>query len=451
MNLVRTPSMLPLLAPLFLGLAAGACGKDGPASGAAPKVANQPAAAPGTLKGDAADPKGAPKAGAKAKGGAATLAYKAGLQALMKGEPEKALGEFERATQLDAAMSEAFYELGKLQVHVSSQNVGSQARDLTVLDKGLAALAQAKKLEPSNDQYWFWFGRATFLKNDVAGAEAALKKAVELNPKHAQAWKTLGRVQKSNGETAVARDSFQKAIENEPSDAGAYFQLGQTLEELNDLPNARAAYEKSLGLDGTEPEVFGRLLQVCAKLGDADCEAKARAGMEGWTEYDKRLQRARRDVNQKPNDAKALRRLGLMHFEVGKWEEALEWFLKSIHIDPKDAKTHLFCGMARLHLKDYANAENHLKEAEFLAPDNLDPKLELLALYGASENRAGFDELLSKVEGEAAEDGASLYALGETCAAAERAEDAQRLFGKAKALGVTSASSSPAASEGEGQ
>ncbi len=427
-------------AVLALGLALEACGTDeAPPQETGSTSTGKGAVADKTTPAQGGTPEVRGKAGEKPSKGAASglLAYQTALQLLLKGEPEKALSEFQRATELDPKMSEAFFELGKLQVHLSSQNIGSQARDLDILDKGLASLEKACELEPSNDHYRFWVGKTYYLRNDSDQARASLQKAVELNPKHFLAWKTLGRVQKDGADMEAARASFEKSIEGAPNEAGTYFQLGQTLEALNDLAGARAAYEKSIALNPTEPELFGRLTQVCARLGDAACEERARAGMESWMEYDKKLQRRRRNVNQNPGDAQALQRLGEMYFAVGNWEEAIGWFLRSIHIDPSNALSHLYCGIVRRHLQDYVNATNHLKEAEFLAPDNLDPKLELLRLYAETQDEASALELVSAVETVA--DGASLWSLAEVCQEVGRAQDATRLFDKARALGVTSA------------
>jgi tetratricopeptide (TPR) repeat protein len=434
---------------LVAGVALEACGGGDEA----------PPTASGLSRGAAA-PGAAGKSGGDARSGArgargtasALVAYQTALQLLLKGDPERAVSEFQRAVELDPTMSEAFFELGKLQVHLSSQNVGSQARDLDILDQGLAALEKARDLEPSNDHYWFWVGKTHYLRDDAEKAMAGMKKAVELNPKHFLAWKMLGRVQKDSAQMEEARASFEKAIQNAPNEAGTYFQLGQTLEALSDLAGARTAYEKSVALDPTEPEAFGRLMQVCARLGDAACEENARAGMEGWMEYDRKLQRRRGAVNKNPGDPLALQRLGEMYFAVGKWEEALGWFLKSLHIDPTNGLTHLYCGIVRRHLRDYVDSMNHLKEAEFLAPDNLDPKLELLRLYAETEDDAGAEELVSEVETAASEHGESLWSLAEVCQEVGRAEDAARLFGKARALGVTSApelQEEPAPAEGQ--
>jgi tetratricopeptide (TPR) repeat protein len=422
---------------VVLGAALGACGGSS-------VPAPAPASGSGAATAKAESPKGSAPAsatkadGKSAKGAAsAQLAYQTGLQLLLKGDPEKARGEFQRAVELDPKMSEGFFELGKLHVHLSSQNIGSQARDLDVLDKGLAALMKACELEPSNDQYWYWVGKTEYVKNDIEKARGHLQKAVDLNPKHDMAWRTLGRVQKDAGEMEAARASFEKSIECAPAESRSYFQLGQTLEALGDAAGARVAYEKAIELNPTEPEVFGRLTQVCARLGDAACEERAQAGMKAWTEYDRQLQRRKHAVNQNPSDGAAVRRLGEMYFEVGNWEDAVAFFIRAIHIDPKDDRAHFYCGIALRKLKDFVNATNHLKEAEFLAPDNLDPKLELLRLYAETKDEAGAKDVIAGVEAQAA--GESLWFLAEVCQELGRAEDAERLFGKAKAKGVTSA------------
>lgn len=431
------PPVRPSLALVLVGaLLAGGCGDQAASPGGSPPPTTPAKTSPKGPKGGA--PTG-PGTGAGKNEASAQLAYRNGLQMLLKGQPEKAREELQRAVKLDARMSEAFFELGKLEVHLSAQNVGSQARDLDILELGLASLEKARDLEPSNDHYWFWVGRASALLHDEAKAKSCLLKAVELNPKHAPAWKALGLRQKEAGELETAAASFEQAIANDPADAGAYFQLGQTQESRKLLSEARTSYDRSIQLDPTSPEVFGRLTQVCAMLGDTAGEERARAAREGWKEYDLKLERRRRAINQNPSDAAALRRLGEMYFEVGKWEEALEWFLRSIHVDSKDYLTHLYCGVVRRHLHDYTTAADHLKESEFLAPDYLDPKLELLRLYAETEDEASLGELLAGVETAAAEDGESLYALAEVCREIARPTDATRLFAKAKALGVTSA------------
>jgi len=430
-------SLRPAALGLLLSVLVAACGGDEPAApGAGNPAAVTPKATPGK-----SDGKAAPKGEASAK-----LAFQTGRQLLLKGDPEKAAQEFQRATELDPKMAEAHFELGKLRLHLSSQTVGSQARDLDVLESGLASMERAVELDPQQAYYWFWLARGNFRRDQDQTAKPIemLTKALALDPDNGPAWKLLGRVQIQAGDNAAAKQSLQTAAEKMPKDGNSRFYLGNVLEVLGETEAARGVYEESIRLDPSNAKAYESLVKVCARLGDAEGEARANAGLAAWGEYQQKLNRRRVAVNRDPSDGAAVRRLGEAYFEVGKWEESLEWFMKAIHIDPKDALAHLYCGVARLNLEDHENALNHLKEAEFLAPDNLDPKLELLRLYTLTKDEKGFAETLGATEEAAAEDGYALFALGETCQELAHADDAARLLGKAAALGVTAAAPEPA-------
>lgn len=438
-------SLRPAALGLLISLLVAACGGGEPAA-PTPGGTGASGSKPAPAK---ADGKPAPKGEASAK-----LAFQTGRQLLLKGDPEKAAQEFQRATELDPEMAEAHFELGKLRLHLSSQTIGSQARDLDVLESGLASMERAVELDPKQAYYWFWLARGNFRRDQDQTAKPIemLRKALELDPDNGPAWKLLGRVQIQAGDNAAARQSLETAAQKMPKDGNSRFYLGNVLEVLGENEAARTVYEESIRLDPSNAKAYESLVKVCAKLGDAEGEARANAGLAAWSEYQQKLNRRRVAVNRDPSDGAAVRRLGEAYFEVGKWDEALEWFMKAIHIDPKDALAHLYCGVARRNLEDFENALNHLKEAEFLAPDNLDPKLELLRLYTLTKDDKGFAETLTATEEAAAADGYALFALGETCQELERAEEAQRLLGKAAALGVTSAApeaeAEPEADEG---
>src|SRR5262249_16414040 len=175
-----------------------------------------PTAAPSTAKAPSAPAKPEGTEPSADEGSSATIAYQSGLQLLLKGDPKKALTAFQRAVELDPKMAQAHYELGKLQFHLSSQNVGSYMRDHDILDQSIAALTKARDLEPNNDDYWYWLGRAQFLKKDSADALAAFTKAVTLNPKHAGAWKALGIAPVDASQTEQAKEGFQHPIASAP-------------------------------------------------------------------------------------------------------------------------------------------------------------------------------------------------------------------------------------------
>jgi tetratricopeptide (TPR) repeat protein len=400
----------------------------------------------GDASGKAAQGSGASGSGAPGST-SALLAYEAGNQFQTRGQVEKALAEYRRATELDPTMAEAQFALGRALMQSSSKTVGSKARDHDELGQAVAAFERALELQPNNDELWFWKGRAFGLMNEPERSRECQAKALEINPENQAAQKALGMLQKDAGEIEAARASFERVVARHPRDAGAHAQLGQTLELLGDIPAARAAYAKAVESDPLQVEVYGRLTQVCAKLGDAEGEARARADLERWQALRDKLDRRQRALNQAPSDAAALRRLGEVYFEIGRLSQALELFLRAVLANPKDEVAHLDCGTVLLLMKDYKNAEKHLKESEFLAPDLIDPKLELVRLYAGAERSAELAAAIAATEALAVDDGVSLFALGEVCREIGRAEEATRLLARARELGVTEA---PSATEETG-
>jgi tetratricopeptide (TPR) repeat protein len=364
------------------------------------------------------------------------LAYESALKSLKEGAQERAQKELEKAVALDPSLAEAHFELGRLGMQRANRG---EALDLAELERAIAAFARAVELAPENEGYVLQLGRACFQKDDLESARKHIARAVELDPRLVGGWKLLAQIQLDQGEAEGARDSLRKAIEVNARDASAHFLLAQALERLNELEGARKACEQSIQLDPSSYEVHARLAQLCNKLGDVEGETKAKAGMERWYEFDQRMKRRLRAVENDPTDGVAARRLGETYMEVGDWERAREMFVRAARIDGRDWRAHLSCGVACRNLKDYVYATHHLKEAEFLAPDVLDPKLELLRLHGERKDEASLAELIRSIEVEAAGDGNSLWFVAEVLEEVGRADDARRLFEKAKALGVSAA------------
>lgn len=384
---------------------------------------------------------------ATADAGASSEAAKvceAAVTLLVRGERKQAEGELERALALDPELAQAHFLLGQLRVGFSTEVVDSTQmsfarRNLELLQQGIASLQRATELEPTNDDYAAWLGRAYHQADDLANARRWLEKATELDPTNPEAHKRLGMVYMAIPETELARSTFEKAMQLEPQDANSPFHLGQLLEVQRDWPGARAAYERAIANNPTQPEFYRKLMVVLERLGDEEAVRAAEVQLQRWTEFEAKLERRQRAVSRTPKDPAALRRLGQAYLEGERWRMAVEWCSKAVLFDPKDVDAHLCCGIARRELEEYEMAEKHLREAEFRAPDLLDAKLELLRLFAASENDAALAELLAKVEREAAADGASLFDLAGVCKEIGRAEDSQRLFAKAAALGVTEA------------
>ncbi len=374
----------------------------------------------------------------------ALAAIEAGGTWLARGEMADAEREFERALEFDPLSATAHFCLGRLRVQRSTRVVDATEtpfarRDLERLELGIASLARAVELAPTRAEYWLWLGQAYQQAEDLANARRCLEQAIALDPQEPDAYLHLGTVYLAQSENQRARATLERALALAPRNPNSAFQLGQVLEVLRDFPAARQAYERAIANNPTQPEFYRKLLAVLERLGDAPALAETERELATWVAYDERLERRQRAADANPRDPAALRRLGELYLESERWRAAADWCTRAVRIDPQDAQAHLCCARARRRLKQYAEAEQHLRQAESLAPGWLDPRLELVRLFAETNAEAELAQVLAQVESTARADGASLFELGVVCREVARGDDAARLFEQARALGVTEA------------
>ena len=78
-------------------------------------------------------------------------------------------------------------------------------------------------------------------------------------------------------------------------------------------------------------------------------------------EDEKRLEDAKEEVRNNPDDAEAHKNLGFAYAESGKYQEAIESYKQAIRIDPDYALAHYNIGIAYLGLNDRGSALEQYK------------------------------------------------------------------------------------------
>ena len=354
--------------------------------------------------------------------------FQKGLEYTEKGEHQAAADHYRRAVEKNPDMHEAQFALGKVLVHLSYVVVGSGAREMEVLNEGIAALGKAVELVPDNADYAYWQGRALHLAGRSDEAVEALKRATQLDPTHGLAHKRLGLVHADAGRAEDARASFASATEHLSDDAGVYFQYGLQLEAAEELEAARDAFDRAIEIDRTLPGPYAKLATVHERLGDSDAAAAATRDFQVWKNFDDQLKEKRRRANQSSNDPQALLEVGEAYFAAGKWTDSLEWLRRSLAIDSQNPLTHLYSGIVSRELGEHTLALNHLQEAAFLAPESVEPQLELMKLHVAMGSPAEVDPILTALDAGIPEDNvddrmalaAVLIEIGRSEDAAER-------------------------------
>lgn len=175
--------------------------------------------------------------------------------------------------------------------------------------------------------------------------------AVSLDPNFFDGWALLGSAYYTKAEYALAAEAYEKAAAIKPTDADIHKNLGLALSELQETDRAEAALKKAYDLGGGfEPAYY----------------------------------------------------LGKLYFNAKRYEEALDFALKSIQKNGKSAGAYNLKGVTLNQLKRFAEAAGSFQAGLVLAPDDLGLKINLGVAYlnggDPAKAKAIFEEVLPKVE-----------------------------------------------------
>jgi len=126
------------------------------------------------------------------------------------GHAEAAIAAFEKVTQADPRMAEAWNALSELYMKTGQH------------DKATAAAAQARSVGVEDPVIVFNLGAESWNRKDYAKAADYFRHATELDPNFALAWKNLGYACVNLGNTEEAQKAFKTYLELSPAakDAG---------------------------------------------------------------------------------------------------------------------------------------------------------------------------------------------------------------------------------------
>jgi tetratricopeptide (TPR) repeat protein len=384
-------------APLLLLAAISACGSRESGEPAAPAGAATQPPGPATIP-VPTDPT------------ASRSALEQGRAAAELGDLGAALAAYRKAVELDPTSAAAHFTLGSALMPSATLAVGGTAEkpereeravklgvDRSVLEEGVQHLRRAAELEPGNADYAYWLGRGLHVADHGPEAIAALRRALELAPDHGLAHKRLGLLYLDAGEQDLARAEFTAARTLLPRDAGVPFQLG-TLALETDPAAARASFEQAIAIDPTMPWAHHNLALALARLGDEAGAAREREAYETWKRFEAELSALVERAGKRTQDAAAQIEAGEHLFAAGREEAALGHFRRALRIHPEDPLAHLYCGIVLLRQADARAAAAHLERSVALAPDAVQPRVELARACAA----LGDEARLRALEGELA-------------------------------------------------
>lgn len=160
-------------------------------------------------------------------------------------------------------------------------------------------------------------------KLDVA--ENLYREILRFSPDHADTLNLLGVLLHQQGKTDEGIASLRQAISGNPSSAHYYNNLGNIHKDRGDMEEALAAYRRAIALRPRYPEAYHNMAVAQRTAGDVTAA----------------LEILQTVVSQHPDFGTAWYTLGtILHRDLGKIEEALVCYRRTLSIQPHNAEAH---------------------------------------------------------------------------------------------------------------
>lgn len=227
----------------------------------------------------------------KSKRANAERVYSQGVAQLSRDDFARALGFFEKATEIDPTYAEAWYQAGfcygilgrhaealkaskqaaKLKPEWSAVfvNIGASSYALGQYKDALEAYKQAARLDDDNPDVQYALGLTLGRLNRGDEEALAYKRAIILKPDHANAIDRLGQAylkQKRYGDAAAAFDQLKTYKPDEKT----YNNLGEALLEQGKAEDSIGAFNNALGYNPDFDRARYNLGRAYLKTGNRD-------------------------------------------------------------------------------------------------------------------------------------------------------------------------------------
>lgn len=289
---------------------------------------------------------------------AAELHTALGLSKLAQGENERATSEMEAAVKLDTQSPKAGVLLAMTQLRLKQY------------DRALAAAKAVEKGQPDHPLAHNLKGAAYLGKKDYADARASFEKALSIEPANFPAAINLAQLDLQEKKPEVARKRFENILTKDKKNAQIMTALSNLAISQGQVKEATAWLEKA---SQENPDALEPSLQLIAHY--------LRTG-----EKQQALTLARKLQGSNSDNPAFLDSLAQAQFANNDMPAALETYLKLATARPDSALAQLRIAASHMSMKNPSAAENALKKALALQPDNLDAQLSMASLEAGRGN-----------------------------------------------------------------
>ena len=286
-----------------------------------------------------------------------------GQSYLAKGDVERAIGEFEAATELTST-------LGRANVMLVITYLRNRE-----YDKALEALARFEAKDPKSPAVPYLRGVALVAKEDVAGARKSFEKALSLQATYFPAVDRLATLLVKERNFGGAKKVYEEFLEKNKDHLGALLALARLEAANNDhkstvalLERARAAHPRAVA-----PRV--ELAAFYLKTGQPQQASVIAFEAEKIA----------------PNDPVVLEQVGAAQLANGEASSAVVTFTALARQQPVSVVARTGLGFASMRLKHFKEAAGYFRQALKLAPNRYEI---MIALTESLRSGKNYDEAI---------------------------------------------------------
>jgi tetratricopeptide (TPR) repeat protein len=227
------------------------------------------------------------------------------------------------------------------------------ARQQKELEKALAYLIRARRLQPENPDLLLNFGRVCLEMDLHDDAIKALTRANELRPDNEETLYALGAAYVSKLKYDEAYSLFQKLAQRHPNDPVLNYALGSVLYLQVKFDQAESYLNKSIRLKPEQLAAYYYLGLVAERKGEGDRAIKIFRGI----------------LERYPNHAATCEALGTVLLKEKRYAEAQPVLEKAVTLNPRSAKARYQLGMLLGRIGKTEEASKVLETAKRLIAD----------------------------------------------------------------------------------
>jgi tetratricopeptide (TPR) repeat protein len=324
--------------------------------------------------------------------------YNLGVLLMMKGSPGAAIPHFERVHPATTAaqfnLVRAYFQTKRTAdaLRVTSQ-LSDQAKANVQVHFSLGVLLASEKqykpaqlelekadaLQPETFEILYNLGQAQLRTAEYAKSQVTLNRALKLKPESPEAMYLLAQAYTNQSRPLDALDLLIRAHKLAPENTDVIFLMAQVSMSQN-------YYEDAIPLLESGLQLAPKRVDLLAALGESYFMAgKVEKAIE---EFKKLL--------ELDNSARSYAFLGLSYRNLGRFEEAKQYFQQGLRLDPHNATCLFNLGFIAERQGEADEAEKMFQQTLKANPDFADALLELANIRLAARKFAEAEELLRR-------------------------------------------------------